>query len=110
MLQQIGPETWPLAVNFAEWEVGDWVRAGLGAVAVAVVAALIVVAIRKRWFQKTAAFVGEVQAELKKSTWPTWSQLWDSTMVIIAVTLILSFYIGLADVVLMKIVRLLVAQ
>lgn len=85
-------------------------RAVLGAAAVAGAVALVVVAVRKRWIQAVSGFAGEVQAELKKSAWPTWSQLWDSTVVIIVVTLILAFYIGVTDVVLQRIVRLLVAQ
>ena len=117
LLQHVGTGTWapspasaPLLAAMADWGIGEWARAVLVAAALAGAVALVVVAVRKRWPQALTAFVGEVQAELKKSAWPTWSQLWDSTVVIIVVTLILAFYIGVADVVFQRIVRLLVTQ
>ena len=110
MIIQEQMQAWPLAAGIADWGAGDWIRAVLGAVAVAGAIALAIVAVRKRWAQTVSGFVGEVQTELKKSAWPTWSQLWDSTVVIIVVTLVLSFYIGIADIILLRIVRLLVAQ
>ena len=107
-----GTAAWatPTLAAVADWGAGDWVRAVAMAAAIAGGIAIVVVANRKRWPQAMAQFVGEVQAELKKSAWPTWSQLWDSTVVIIAATLVLAFYIGVADVVFQRIVRLLVAQ
>ncbi len=45
-------------------------------------------------------FVREARAELKKVTWPGKKQVWYSTIVVIAFTLIVSAYLGLVDMVL----------
>ena len=42
-------------------------------------------------------YVRESRAELRKVTWPTKQQLWYSTLVVIAVTLVASAYLGLVD-------------
>lgn len=42
-------------------------------------------------------YVRESRAELRKVTWPTKQQLWYSTIVVIAVTLVASAYLGLVD-------------
>lgn len=39
----------------------------------------------------------EARSELKKITWPTRKQVWYSTLVVIAVTLIVAVYLGLVD-------------
>lgn len=45
-------------------------------------------------------FVSEVQAEMKKVTWPTKQQLWESTNVVIGVTLIITAIVYVIDLVL----------
>jgi len=45
-------------------------------------------------------FVREARAELKKVTWPGKKQVWYSTIVVIAFTLLVSAYLGIVDMVL----------
>ena len=51
-------------------------------------------------------FVGEVNTELKKSAWPTRSELFDSTVVVIISVALLGGFIALCDVILRAAVRL----
>ncbi len=53
-------------------------------------------------FGKITKFLKEVQAELKKVTWPTRQELIGSTIVTIVVTVIVSVFIGAVDLVLSK--------
>ena len=48
----------------------------------------------------TATFVTEVQAEVKKVTWPDREQLKNATLVIIGFVLLMALIIGIMDVVL----------
>jgi len=48
----------------------------------------------------TAAFLGEVQGEVKKVTWPDKEQLKNATLVIIGFVLVMSVVIGLMDIIL----------
>lgn len=47
-------------------------------------------------------FLIEVRAELKKVTWPTWIEVFSSTVVVIITTLIFAALIGVWDKVLME--------
>jgi preprotein translocase subunit SecE len=51
-------------------------------------------------------FLGEVNAELKKCTWPTRPELFDSTVVVIISVLLLGGFVAVCDVVLRELVRL----
>jgi preprotein translocase subunit SecE len=42
-------------------------------------------------------FVREARAELRKVTWPGKKQVWYSTIVVIAFTLLVSAYLGIVD-------------
>ena len=53
-----------------------------------------------------AGFINEVGLELKKSAWPTRSELQESTLVVIVSVLILGAFVGLSDVILMRILHL----
>ena len=53
-------------------------------------------------------FLGEVQVELKKCTWPTRSELLESTVVVIVAVLILAVAVGFSDLVLNMILRLVI--
>lgn len=57
-------------------------------------------------YRNTRTFVEECWAELKKVTWPDWEQLKNSTLVVIAFTVIISFIIWIMD----SVVRILLAQ
>ena len=57
---------------------------------------------------KIRQFTIEVQAEMKKVTWPDWEQLRNATGVIIVFVLIVAAIIGLMDLVFRQIVDLIV--
>ena len=44
-------------------------------------------------------FLGEVNAELRKCSWPARDELTDSTVVVIVSIVLLGLYVGLSDVV-----------
>ena len=50
-------------------------------------------------------FVQEVLAEFRKVTWPSRSELVNSTTVVIAVTVVLAFFLGGVDIVLARVVE-----
>ncbi|MDD2240349.1 MAG: preprotein translocase subunit SecE [Kiritimatiellae bacterium] len=49
-------------------------------------------------------FLGEVGAELKKCAWPTRSELFDSTVVVILSVALLAGFVAVCDVVLRQVV------
>ena len=53
-------------------------------------------------------FLGEVQVELKKCTWPTRPELLESTVVVIVAVLILAMAVGFSDLVLNLMLRLVI--
>lgn len=55
-------------------------------------------AMRKLWI-----FLVEVKAEMKKVTWPTWIEVFSSTIVVIMTTLMVAALIGVWDKLLMEI-------
>jgi preprotein translocase subunit SecE len=58
-------------------------------------------------FAKPLNFLREVKAELKKVAWSTRQELLASTIVVIVVTIILGFFIGIIDIILSKLLTLL---
>jgi preprotein translocase subunit SecE len=50
-------------------------------------------------------FVQEVLAEFHKVTWPSRSELANSTVVVIVVTVVLAFFLGGVDIVLARVVE-----
>ena len=57
---------------------------------------------------KATKFLKEVQAELKKVTWPTREQALRLTGIVVGVSLVVGLYIGVLDYALTKIVGLIV--
>ncbi|HRR42512.1 MAG TPA: preprotein translocase subunit SecE [Syntrophales bacterium] len=55
---------------------------------------------------KVRQFLKEAKAELKKVTWPTYKGAMASTSVVIVVVIIVSIFLGLVDLGLTKLVRL----
>ena len=55
---------------------------------------------------KVVGFINEVGLELKKSTWPTRSELQESTIVVIMSVIVLGVFVGLSDLILMRLLRL----
>jgi preprotein translocase subunit SecE len=51
----------------------------------------------KNPFQSTRIFVGEMVAELKKASWPTRTELRDSTIVVIAASALLGVFTAISD-------------
>ncbi|GEM_PF-1305249 len=75
-------------------------------------AALLAVAIVYRqkfiaWGGRAKVFWGEVVAELRKSTWPTWIELRDSTIVVVIAVVALAIFVGIADWIFTNIIGLL---
>ena len=79
----------------------DWVTIVIAVLLLATLAALAVWRERvKVMARDTATFVTEVQAEVKKVTWPDREQLKNATLVIIGFVLLMSVVIGVMDIVL----------
>ncbi len=47
--------------------------------------------------RRTRQFLGETSQELRKSVWPTWRELRDTTVVVLIATALLGGYVALAD-------------
>ena len=60
----------------------------------------------KNPFSSTRIFVGEMVDELKKATWPTWTELRDSTVVVIVAVVILGAFTSISDFALVNFVDL----
>ena len=62
--------------------------------------------LRIKYLDKGLQFLREVKVELKKVTWPTRKQTMGSTVVVIFLVILVSIFLGLVDVGLSNIVRL----
>ncbi len=47
--------------------------------------------------RKIINYLREVRAELKKVSWPSWKQVWYSTLIVIVFSLVVSVYLGIID-------------
>jgi preprotein translocase subunit SecE len=54
--------------------------------------------------QKIQEFFREVSVELKKVSWPTRQQTMNATVVVIVVSFIVAFFLGIVDIVLARVV------
>jgi preprotein translocase subunit SecE len=54
---------------------------------------------------KIKNFVNSVSAEMKKVSWPTKEQLRESTVVVIVVTAVITFFVWVVDMIMESIVR-----
>ena len=54
--------------------------------------------------QKIQEFFKEVSVELKKVSWPTRQQTMNATLVVIAVSFVVAFFLGIVDIVLARVV------
>ncbi len=57
------------------------------------------------WFKTVGLFLRQAKVELKKVKWPTRKELIASTVVVIVLTVLVSFYLGLVDLGLIKIIK-----
>jgi preprotein translocase subunit SecE len=60
----------------------------------------------KNPFRSIRIFLGEIVDELKKASWPTWSELRDSTIVVIVAAVILGVFTSITDFSLYQVVDL----
>jgi preprotein translocase subunit SecE len=60
----------------------------------------------KNPFQSTRIFVGEMVGELQKASWPTRTELRDSTIVVILASLLLGVFTSISDFSLYQVVDL----
>lgn len=60
----------------------------------------------KNPFRSTRIFFGEMVDELKKATWPTKTELRDSTIVVIVAAIILGLFTSISDFALYQVVDL----
>jgi len=56
---------------------------------------------------KTRSFFEEVKVELEKVTWPVRKETMATTWVVVFIVVLISFYLGVCDLVLAKILRFL---
>ena len=57
------------------------------------------------FLRRAQEFVREVVAEFRKVSWPSRQELINSTVVVITVTVVVSLFLGLVDVVLARVVE-----
>lgn len=57
---------------------------------------------------KAKNFLSDVQAELKKVTWPARKDTISTTWVVVAIIILISFYLGICDFILAKLIRVII--
>lgn len=57
---------------------------------------------------KIINFISEVGVELKKSAWPTRPELIESTVVVIVSVIMLAVFVGICDLILMRLLKLII--
>jgi preprotein translocase subunit SecE len=60
-------------------------------------------------FEKIKQFLREFRIEMKKVTWPSRKEIVASTGVVLVVVMLISFYLGLADLLLSKMLKLMLS-
>lgn len=60
------------------------------------------------WISGFQVFLGDVQTELSKCSWPTRPELVESTVVVIVSCIILAGFVGISDAVLMALTSLVI--
>jgi len=63
----------------------------------------------KRILEKINQFYREIRVELKKITWPPRKETLASTSVVLIITLIISFFLGIVDLGLSRIVKIILS-
>ena len=57
------------------------------------------------WYQQAIDFLKEVQAELKRTTWPAWKEVRGTTTVVIITVFIFALYLGVVDLALSNVLQ-----
>ncbi|MBE0460202.1 MAG: preprotein translocase subunit SecE [Candidatus Aminicenantes bacterium] len=52
---------------------------------------------KKKWYKRIIPFLSEVKAEIKKVTWPSRSEVYSTTIVVIIATIFFGFYLFFMD-------------
>ncbi len=63
----------------------------------------------KSLFEKTKQFFREVRVELKKISWPQKKETVGATSVVIVIVLIVAFFLGFADMILSRMVKIILS-
>jgi len=64
----------------------------------------------RQWIDRGVQFLREVKVELKKVTWPSRKQTIGSTAVVIVLVLVISLFLGVVDVGLSSLIRVVLQQ
>jgi len=62
----------------------------------------------KKFFRKLIVFIKEAIAELKKVVWPSRKDLQNSTIVVISTIIIASIFVGIVDLVFVRLLTLII--
>lgn len=54
---------------------------------------------KERWYRRFISFLREVKAELKKVTWPSRNEVYNTTVVVIFATFFFGFYLFFMDII-----------
>lgn len=57
---------------------------------------------------KITSFISEVGVELRKSAWPTRSELIESTIMVVVSVVMLAVFVGICDLILMRLLKLII--
>jgi preprotein translocase subunit SecE len=60
------------------------------------------------WPSRTREYIDDVQAEMKRVTWPTWPQVRSTTLVVVVATFLLAAYFFTVDAVVNSIITRLI--
>ena len=59
-----------------------------------------------QYVEETKKFLKEVRVEMAKVTWPTWTELKGSTVLVIIVSIFFAVYIAAIDLILSNIIKM----
>lgn len=57
------------------------------------------------WYRQAIEFLKEVQAELKRTTWPGWKEVRGTTTVVIITVFIFAVFLGVVDLALSNVLQ-----
>ena len=58
-----------------------------------------------RWYKRFLPFLREVKAEVKKVTWPSRTEVYNTTVVVIIATIFFGFYLYFMDLIFSWVIR-----
>jgi len=59
-------------------------------------------------FKNVIKFIQEAFSELKKVSWPSRDQVWDSTKVVIVTVVVISIFLGLVDILFSYLIKMVI--